>query len=113
VTLRRWHTRMAAEAEADEEHPLRPFLTRFPELPPEDPAVDEEVVLEMPAPRFDCANVLAGLEGTGVACPPADDRLLHRYFEYFVGIGFLPAPAPRAEWTSAESDALPGAAAAL
>ncbi|HEV2736768.1 MAG TPA: thioester reductase domain-containing protein, partial [Longimicrobiaceae bacterium] len=110
VTLRRWHTRMAAEAEADEEHPLRPFLTRFPPLPPEDPAVDEEVVLEMPAPRFDCANVLAGLEGTGVACPPVDDRLLHRYFEYFVDVGFLPPPV---EWTPEESGALPGAAAAL
>jgi thioester reductase-like protein len=112
VSLRRWNARMAAEAEADEEHPLRPFLSRFPALPPEDPAVDEEVMLDMPAPRFDCANVLAGLEGTGVACPPADDRLLHRYFEYFVGIGFLPPPsAPAAEWNADEPGALPAAAA--
>ncbi|HEU0079797.1 MAG TPA: thioester reductase domain-containing protein, partial [Longimicrobiaceae bacterium] len=113
VTLRRWNDRMLAEAEADEEHPLRPFLSRFPQLPPADPAVNEEVELEMPAPRFDCAAVLAGLEGTDVACPPVDDRLLHRYFEYFVGIGFLPAPsAPAAEWTAGEAAALPGAAAA-
>jgi thioester reductase-like protein len=113
VTLRRWLARMNAEAQADEEHPLRPFLGRFPQLPPEDPAVDEEVMLEMPAPRFDCANVLAGLQGTGVACPPLDDGLLHRYFEYFVGIGFLPAPgAPGAEWAPEDAGALPGAAAA-
>jgi thioester reductase-like protein len=110
VTLRRWHERMLAEAAADEDHPLRPFLGNFPALPPEDPAVDENVVLEMPAPRFDCAAVLAGLEGTGVACPPVDDRLLHRYFEHFVGIGFLPAPP--AGWTAAETDPLAGAAAA-
>jgi hypothetical protein len=114
VTLRRWHERMTAEAAADEDHPLRPFLGNFPELPPEDPAVDENVTLELPAPRFDCAAVLAGLEGTGVACPPVDDRLLHRYFEHFVGIGFLPAPSsgPAGEWSSAEADPLPGAAAA-
>ncbi|MEW5929754.1 MAG: thioester reductase domain-containing protein [Gemmatimonadota bacterium] len=109
VPLRRWHERMTAEAAADEDHPLRPFLGTFPEPPPEDPAADESVTLEMPAPRFDCAAVLAGLEGTGVACPPVDDRLLHRYFEYFVGVGFLPAPEP-AEWTPAEADPLHAAA---
>ncbi len=111
VPLRRWTTRMLAEAGADEEHPLRPFISRFPPPPPGDPAADEEVELEMPAPRFDCAAVLAGLEGTGVACPPADDRLLHRYFRYFVDVGFLPAPAA-AGWAAGEAGALPGAAAA-
>jgi len=111
VTMRRWHAQMVAEAEADEDHPLRPFISRFGQLPPEDPAVNEEVMLEMPAPRFDCANVLAGLEGTGVSCPPVDDRLLHRYFRYFVEIGFLPSPsAPEESWTPRIDGALPGAA---
>ncbi|HEX2091292.1 MAG TPA: thioester reductase domain-containing protein [Longimicrobiaceae bacterium] len=93
----RWVGEMLAEAEASEEHPLRQFMAMFAGERPE----GEEEDLEIPAPRFDCANVLRGLEGTGVACPAVDDRLLHRYFDYFVEIGFLPAPADgEAAWSS-------------
>ncbi|HEX2189075.1 MAG TPA: thioester reductase domain-containing protein, partial [Longimicrobiaceae bacterium] len=112
LPLRRWHERMMADVEADEEHPLRAFVARFPPLPPPRPGEEDEPPAEMPESRFDCAHTLRGLEGTGVACPPADDRLLHRYFEYFVGVGFLPpAPAPQEGWAAA-ADPVPGAAAA-
>jgi phthiocerol/phenolphthiocerol synthesis type-I polyketide synthase E len=110
VPLRRWHEEMVAAAEASEEHPLRAFLARFPPLPPARPGEEEPAELDLPAIRYDCANVLAGLEGTGLACPPVEDRLLHRYFEYFTGVGFLPDPASSGgEWEPLAGAGISGA----
>jgi thioester reductase-like protein len=43
--------------------------------------------------QFDCRNTLAGLAGSGIACPPVDARLLQRYFAQFIGSGFLQLPS--------------------
>jgi thioester reductase-like protein len=43
--------------------------------------------------QLDCTNALRALAGSGIACPAVDDALLSTYFEYFVRIGFLEAPA--------------------
>ncbi|HET9226766.1 MAG TPA: thioester reductase domain-containing protein, partial [Thermoanaerobaculia bacterium] len=43
--------------------------------------------------RWDDRNTRAGLEGSGIACPPLDDRLLATWFDHFVSSGFLPPPA--------------------
>ncbi len=42
--------------------------------------------------RFDQANTLSGLAGSGIACPPFDAELLAKYLDYFVSIGWLPEP---------------------
>ncbi|MFC0598085.1 non-ribosomal peptide synthetase [Streptomyces palmae] len=40
-------------------------------------------------------NVLRGLEGTGISCPPADRALVFRYLDHCVKSGILPAPGER------------------
>ncbi|XXF81265.1 myxochelin non-ribosomal peptide synthetase MxcG [Myxococcaceae bacterium GXIMD 01537] len=47
-------------------------------------------------------QVTRGLAGSGIACPPTDRALLHRYLDYCVAKGLLPAPsgAPRPSETA-------------
>ncbi|MFE2943146.1 amino acid adenylation domain-containing protein [Streptomyces sp. NPDC059255] len=40
-------------------------------------------------------NVLTGLRGSGVVCPPLDRDLMFRYLDHCVSTGSLPAPAGR------------------
>ncbi len=41
---------------------------------------------------FECAFTLAALDGSGIHCHAPTRELLHRYLDYCVDIGFLPAP---------------------
>jgi thioester reductase-like protein len=43
-------------------------------------------------PKFDCRGTLKALEGSGIACPPADEALLAKYLHYLLEVGFLPDP---------------------
>ena len=43
-------------------------------------------------PRYDCRRTVQALEGSGLVCPAADDRLLDLYFQRFEADGFLPPP---------------------
>jgi thioester reductase-like protein len=43
-------------------------------------------------PRYQCQRTVEALDGSGIACPPVDGRLLGRYTDFLVGTGFLPAP---------------------
>lgn len=42
-----------------------------------------------------CQNVMSGLEGTSIVCPPIDAQLLNTYFSYFIHSDFLDAPVVR------------------
>jgi amino acid adenylation domain-containing protein/thioester reductase-like protein len=44
-------------------------------------------------PRFDDRRTRAGLEGSGIVCPPLGEDLLRTLFDWLVGTGFLPKPA--------------------
>lgn len=41
-------------------------------------------------PRYDTSGTRRELEGSGIVCPPVDERLLGSYVGYLRGIGFLP-----------------------
>ncbi|NUR88191.1 MAG: thioester reductase domain-containing protein, partial [Nonomuraea sp.] len=43
--------------------------------------------------RAECANTLAALDGSGIACPPMTPDLAHKCFSYMVDVGFMPEPA--------------------
>ena len=43
-------------------------------------------------PTYDCRQTQRELEGSGIVCPPVDDKLLDTYLQYLQRIGFLPAP---------------------
>ncbi|MEU1453576.1 amino acid adenylation domain-containing protein [Streptomyces avermitilis] len=45
--------------------------------------------------RVHADNVLTGLHGSGITCPPADRDLVFRYLDHCVTTGTLPAPAGR------------------
>ncbi|MBF6047355.1 amino acid adenylation domain-containing protein [Streptomyces sp. NRRL B-1677] len=48
------------------------------------------------SPRYDRGNTERALTGSGIACPVVGDDLIATYVRYFVGSGFLPAPASTA-----------------
>jgi len=54
--------------------------------------VEEFVVGGEEAIDYDDAAVERALEGTGISCPPLDERLLHTYLDWLVGSGYLPGP---------------------
>lgn len=43
-------------------------------------------------PRYDTAQALSELDGSGIVCPPADEALLETYLRYLREVDFLPAP---------------------
>ncbi|NUP02100.1 MAG: amino acid adenylation domain-containing protein [Nonomuraea sp.] len=43
--------------------------------------------------RAECANTLAALDGSGIACPPMTPDLAHKCFSYMIDVGFMPGPA--------------------
>ncbi|MGO9922933.1 MAG: thioester reductase domain-containing protein [Isosphaeraceae bacterium] len=49
--------------------------------------------LVLPQLRYDCAHTLGGLEGTSIACPPVDNRLLGTYFDHLVRSSVLRPPS--------------------
>jgi thioester reductase-like protein len=51
----------------------------------------DDVSLELPT--YDTRETERALEGSGISCPRADERLFGRYFEYLRGIGYMPEPA--------------------
>lgn len=66
-------------------YPLLPLLTQY--------AAPETFEL----PRYECANTMRGLEGSGVCCPRIDSAVLDIYFAYLVEIGEFPAPGAVAD----------------
>ncbi len=43
-------------------------------------------------PTYDCRQALSALEGSGIACPPVDARLLGTYIRYLWSVGYMPQP---------------------
>lgn len=56
------------------------------------PFFTEAMLAQVRLPRFDCQQVVAGLAGSGLACPPIDAALLTTLFGYLVGHGHLEPP---------------------
>ncbi len=94
-----WVRKVAEVVPRSPDNALLPFLPIL--VPPEVLRGEQVPVAEMPPeapsgppmePRYDQSNTLAGLAGSGIACPPLDDRLLGIYLDYFVRTGWLPPP---------------------
>ena len=85
-----WLEEVRRAGDNEEQNPLAPVLPFFfPER--NDPEHRTESVH---VPSFDLSNMLGGLKGSGIACPPVDDRLLEVYFRYLTDQGYLPGPRP-------------------
>jgi amino acid adenylation domain-containing protein/thioester reductase-like protein len=43
-------------------------------------------------PHYDCQQAVRALDGSGIVCPPVDERLLGTYLQYLLRVGFMPLP---------------------
>ncbi len=78
----------------DMDHPLYPIIPLWQidrefhrDYDQLDPDVNERIET-----RAECANLLRGLEGTGIVCPPIDEKYFHTLLAYLVDIGYLEQP---------------------
>jgi thioester reductase-like protein len=89
VSYREWRRRLAADAS----NPLAPLLPLFPAVPEHD---DGAGLRWSDIPLPNCARAQSALEGTGVTCPPLDEALWDRYFDFFLRTGYLTEPPTHA-----------------
>jgi hypothetical protein len=43
-------------------------------------------------PRFELGNTLSALEGSGITCPPVDEKLFSTYISAFIEHGLIQKP---------------------
>jgi myxalamid-type nonribosomal peptide synthetase MxaA len=55
-------------------------------------ALDDMDNVSMQLPTYDTRETLRELTGSGIACPPADEKLFGTYLRYLQEINFLPQP---------------------
>jgi thioester reductase-like protein len=82
-----WHGELTAAVERGEENQLARYLGLFGKDKPA-----EEIGYPGYKPVFGTARLRAALEGSGLTCPDMNLAMWRRYIDYFVSIGFLPAP---------------------
>jgi hypothetical protein len=75
--------------------PLSALLAMFQESLPSD-GRDQAAVPGDAAPSFDSRNVVEGLQGTSIECPPPSPELIGTYLSYMVRSGYLDPPRPGA-----------------
>jgi thioester reductase-like protein len=89
-----WLDELAEDVRRDPNQALAPFA---PMLAAGGAADRETTNLnpgESPIRGFDGTHTREGLAGTGVTCPPVDEKLLTTYFDFFIESGFLESPQP-------------------
>lgn len=90
VPFAEWDALLAQDLSEDSENALAPFA---PLLAWGRAGAASSSNAPLPKdPRFDDTKTRAGLEGSGIACPPLDEHLLRTLFDWLVGTGFLPRP---------------------
>jgi thioester reductase-like protein len=55
-------------------------------------ALDDMDDVSMQLPTYDTREIQRELAGSGIACPPADEKLFGTYLNYLQKIGFVPRP---------------------
>ncbi|MEP7133415.1 MAG: hypothetical protein ABI904_00640 [Chloroflexota bacterium] len=55
-------------------------------------ALDDMDDVSMQLPTYDTRETLRELAGSGITCPPADEKLFGTYLRYMQHTGFLPQP---------------------
>jgi amino acid adenylation domain-containing protein/thioester reductase-like protein len=81
-----WREQIMGRLATETDHPLYPFLPLYARLTP------QEIEKYSKRVEMRCQNTLAGLSGTRVVCPSVDEKLLARYFSYWIKSGLLLPP---------------------
>ncbi len=82
-----WYRELVAAIDRGEDNQLTRYLGLFGKDRPA-----PEIGYPGHKPVFGTARLCAALEGSGLSCPNVDLTMWKRYVDYFVSIGFLPAP---------------------
>ncbi|HEV7683494.1 MAG TPA: amino acid adenylation domain-containing protein [Pyrinomonadaceae bacterium] len=95
VSYDEWQARLLALGSLLAGNTLFPFLPFFSGTSSDAAAYTGQELSGLSVPSYDCRNALAGLEGSGIACPPVDSKLFGIYLSHFVANGFLFDPGSR------------------
>ena len=90
LPYKEWQKELIYQTRYSQENALSPLVPLFSEEVDQN-QVDASEVADK-TPTFDCQNMLDGLAGTDIVCPPTDAKLLETYLSYFIRSGFLPRP---------------------
>lgn len=82
VPYEQWRKALLDDVKTSTENALLPLLPLFTDEPP-----------FQRVPFFDCRQTVAGLKGSGIACPDMDAKLIGKYLDYFRRSGFLSSEA--------------------
>ena len=87
LSLSAWKAEIIDSARQSADNAMYPLVTLLQEA-----GSQEQLLAGAHMPQFSCANMLAGLGGSGIVCPAVDGNLLRAYFSCFVRSGFISAP---------------------
>jgi thioester reductase-like protein len=111
-----WVSELLRYAAQNPSHPMTPFLPLFVDLDQKSGLTLAEMYLEHVFPHYTRSNTERALQGSGVAFPPIDNRLLDPNIARLIATGYLSAPGqppppgeppPAAPRPGAEPDAWP------
>ncbi|MGH3256682.1 MAG: amino acid adenylation domain-containing protein [Streptosporangiaceae bacterium] len=97
-----WVSELLRHAAQNPSHPMTPFLPLFIDRDPGSGFTPAEMYFEHTFPRYTRSNTARALEGSGIAFPPVDSRLIDSNIGRLIAQGYLSAPpdvrrpAPRA-----------------
>ena len=94
-----WVSELMRHAAQNPSHPMTPFLPLFVDLDQKSGLTLAEMYLEHVFPNYTRSNTEQALQGSGVAFPPIDGRLLDPNIAHLIATGYLrtpgqPPPAP-------------------
>jgi thioester reductase-like protein len=98
-----WVSELLRYAAQNPSHPMTPFLPLFVDLDQKSGLTLAEMYLEHVFPHYTRSNTEQALQGSGVAFPPIDSRLLDPNIARLIATGYLSAPG------QPPATALPGA----
>ncbi|MBD2508881.1 amino acid adenylation domain-containing protein [Nostoc muscorum FACHB-395] len=78
-----WREKLLNVTQSSFEHPLYSLVPFFPARQAEEEDSNSELL------QLDNQNVINGLVGSSITCPPIDNQLLSVYFSYLIKQGFL------------------------
>ena len=55
-------------------------------------ALEDMDNVSMQLPTYDTRETKRELEGSGIVCPPSDEKLFGTYLRYLQDVGFIPQP---------------------
>lgn len=97
LPLDEWAGELLRYAARHPSHPMTPFLPLFLDRDPASGLTPAEMYTEHVFPHYTRSNTERALDGSGVAFPPVDDRVLDRNIRWLIDTGYLSRPPAHAD----------------